>query len=371
MQLTYAALEQTLMGHFRIHPDMQGTFRSRMKQLKRLEFPPSVNVGQGTKAEYTATHLFQFITAFELIGSNIPAERATKLTLCYWPQFATAYSLAVQSIRRWRKQRIFLWIIARSLYGMQTDPFPAKLPLSDCPDGARVAVGDDGGFADQLLARNQRRQAHCYTFLPISDLVTQALKALEERGGYPRARLDAEFMDWLPEKSDEMKPWLFVESFDPWEEEPTAYTGGVDGECLATSEMAEQMRFNELMPRVLANLEQEVISRPLMNDDPMDRDEISAGVQTAAKPIADQLSDEAAAMLKAPITGQSADLDRDALQQLFEFALIQPHEDHVHVTMLGWAVAYELTDRAAAAEAESGQVIEMPPAGERRSKRKA
>lgn len=94
LQLTYRQLETTLAAYLEVHPDDMPRFRSRIKQLQRLEFPAGVNIGRGVRMSYTAVHLLQLAVAFELIGTGLPAKTATDLVINYWERFESAFGRA-------------------------------------------------------------------------------------------------------------------------------------------------------------------------------------------------------------------------------------------------------------------------------------
>ena len=91
MQLSYRQLEATLAAYLNVHPDRIGTFRARMKQLQRLEFPIGVNIGRGVRMTYTASHLLQLAAAFEIMGAGLAAKTATNLVNEFWDRFEAAF----------------------------------------------------------------------------------------------------------------------------------------------------------------------------------------------------------------------------------------------------------------------------------------
>lgn len=94
MELSYRQLEATLAAYLNVHPEKIGTFRSRMKQLQRLEFPVGVNIGRGVRMTYSADHLLQLAVAFEIIGTGLAAKAATDLVTKYWVRFQAAFGRA-------------------------------------------------------------------------------------------------------------------------------------------------------------------------------------------------------------------------------------------------------------------------------------
>ena len=94
MELSYRQLEGILAAYLAVHPDKLSTFRSRMKQLQRLEFPPGVNIGRGVRMTYSAEHLLQLAVAFEVIGAGLAAKVATETVAQYWDRFQAAFGRA-------------------------------------------------------------------------------------------------------------------------------------------------------------------------------------------------------------------------------------------------------------------------------------
>lgn len=113
VKLSYAQLEATLGRYLNVHPDRTSTFRSRLKQLQRLEFPPGVNIGRGVRMTYSATHVLQLAAAFELIGLGLPAGQATSMVIEHWPKFEAAFG-RVHSSAPDDKDGTYVVVTARS-----------------------------------------------------------------------------------------------------------------------------------------------------------------------------------------------------------------------------------------------------------------
>lgn len=152
MELTYKQVEATLIAYLRIQPDRAHTFRSRIKQLQRMEFPPGVNVGRGSKMSYSSEHLFKLVTAFELIGIGLPAQSATTLVEKHWVQFSAAYALS--ALRQWHKPsgRIFCELILQSMSEIQFSAFGA-------PALSRAMVRDQKSICAVLASAEKRAMA--------------------------------------------------------------------------------------------------------------------------------------------------------------------------------------------------------------------
>lgn len=210
MELSYGQLEATLAGHFRIHPDRIGTFRSRIKQLQRLQFPPGVNIGRGARMLYSGEHLFQLVMAFELIGFGLPAMSACSLVERHWEQFSAGYALSALQGRRWgRKEKdphivAVLWIEA--LHEIQFNKHAGVIEPSsvDIKDQA-AAVGE---LADYDFDRHNTR-----LIISIGKALTQVLEVSRRVAGVEDASVyDAEFHRWLPLGK---VPWITFRSRYP------------------------------------------------------------------------------------------------------------------------------------------------------------
>lgn len=195
MKMTYGQLEQTLAAHLHVHPDKVPTLRSRIKQLQRLQFPPGVNVGRGSKMEYTGEHLLMLVTVFELIGFGLPAQTAANTVSDHWAKFASGYALAALQDRRFRvKERdqvlAILWL--QSLHEIQFDPKWTEVN----PSSLKIC---DETAAKRELRPYKFDQHHTRLFLSVGKLLTRVLQIAKEQAGVADASaFDEEFHAWLP-----------------------------------------------------------------------------------------------------------------------------------------------------------------------------
>lgn len=201
MELTYKQLEVTLTSSMRINPDRLGTFRSRIKQLQRLEFPPGVNVGRGAKMAYGAEHLFKLGFAFELIGAGLPAMAATRVVQENWKMFAAAVATDLRNrMRFFLIPNIYARIITRTLHEIQFESM--KYPE------VQVFVEDQAALAN-VLERNTSRLANTYIVICVTDFAHRILKFASEIGGVDNAFYDTEIISWLePSKGN---AWIRLE----------------------------------------------------------------------------------------------------------------------------------------------------------------
>lgn len=196
MKLTFAQLELVLARHLRVHPDKQGTLRSRIKQLQRLQFPPGVNVGRGSKMEYTGEHLFMLVSAFELISLSLPAQTATTVVTDHWDTFAAGYALAALRFRELpspSEENGVQILAVLKLRGMHEIQFSSS----------RKSLPSELRIQDETVARSELRpydhhEDYSRIFISIGLLTKRVLKIAIEQAGVHTSIHDNEFNGWLP-----------------------------------------------------------------------------------------------------------------------------------------------------------------------------
>jgi hypothetical protein len=189
MELTYRQLEITLSAALRIKPDRVGTFRSRIKQLQRLEFPSGVNVGRGTKMAYSAEHLFKLGFAFELIGAGLPAMLAARIVEKNWHKFGASVATDMRNrMRFFFSTSMYVRLIIRTLDDLQFD-------IGASSDVA-VFVEDHAALSE-VLRRNSSRVSNSYLVVCVTDFTDRILKRASEVGGVPDALYSREILGWL------------------------------------------------------------------------------------------------------------------------------------------------------------------------------
>lgn len=194
MELSYRQLERTLAQHFRILPDREGTFRSRIKQVQRitkfqsLQFPEGSAVARGDKGRYSAAHLFQFIAVFELINCGYPPALAVDIVADKWLAFSCGFGLAIRHRRRNQSGRIvYLRVMNSTLAELQGRKADADLP--------GVFVEDEESL-HKILKRNDDRIANAYVVLCASDIVLDVLDLIKRAAQLDNPVHDDEFKDW-------------------------------------------------------------------------------------------------------------------------------------------------------------------------------
>lgn len=190
MQLSYSQLEAILVTHFGIHPDRVSTFRARIKQLQRLGFPSGINIGRGVKMAYSAEHLFQLATAFELIDIGLTAQTATTVTAQNWTGISAAFGYAV-----------------RNEFSETAFPYEVRLPsvyvritrhsltnVADLPEPGHVTIEDLAGL-QEALEGDPNRDADSYIVLGVSHIARGILKAALQ-GHVDEPHFDSELVQW-------------------------------------------------------------------------------------------------------------------------------------------------------------------------------
>jgi len=192
MELSYKQLEKTLLAHFRISPDKEPTFRSRIKQLQRLNFPAGVNVGRGAKMIYGAEHLLMLVSAFELIGTGIPAQLACNLVTTHWATLAGGYALAAVASRGGGRAEPILAVIAvKTMHEIQFGRSGSVKPSG-------VAIFDVFAFEHMLRPPNYDR-SKTHIVLSLDTLLREVLTAGRNQAGIVDAWSRSEvFHGWLP-----------------------------------------------------------------------------------------------------------------------------------------------------------------------------
>lgn len=191
MILTYGQIEATIVGHLRIHPDRVSTLRARIKQLQKLQFPLGVNVGRGAKMQYSGEHLFQIVTAFELINVGLPAFTATTITAENWDIFAASYAYAIKlrnsSLTTVKMPFIYTRITHVAL--------SALLSEHDADDSGGIVIETMETLRQTLDYYDHPRTAG-HILLCTSQIAESTLGAARRVGRVPNAFNDDEFETW-------------------------------------------------------------------------------------------------------------------------------------------------------------------------------
>lgn len=197
MKLTYRQLEAILAAYLGVHPDKVSTFRSRMKQLQRLEFPHGVNIGRGVRMTYTAEHLLQLAVAFEVLGTGLAAKAATDLVSSHWPKFQAAIGRASKRLAYGSDFETFVQISGQG-------PTEGQGVLD-----RSVCVHDLKSFTNQVLRNpdpiSGKRAGHL--LIRIDYLLSRITRLASDVGQVHDARWTREYSQWSEERDQNQQIW--------------------------------------------------------------------------------------------------------------------------------------------------------------------
>jgi hypothetical protein len=74
-------VEKLLRDGLEIDEENRSTFKSRIKHLQRMQFPPGTNTGKGKKFDYGWPQIIQYIVVFDLLDQGMSPEIATSLVV--------------------------------------------------------------------------------------------------------------------------------------------------------------------------------------------------------------------------------------------------------------------------------------------------
>lgn len=201
MELTYRQLEAILAAYLSVHPDKIGTFRSRMKQLQRLEFPSGVNIGRGVRMTYTAEHLLQLAAAFEVIGTGVAAKAATDLVTRYWERFQAAFGRAHSRLGFREDFETFIHVAGK----------PPVLPENS--SGDVVSVHDLTSLTEQVLC-SPRPDISSRAGMQIlrADYMLERINRLAgDVGQVRRPKWSPEYGVWSKKRDEDQQFWDYAD----------------------------------------------------------------------------------------------------------------------------------------------------------------
>jgi hypothetical protein len=197
VQLSYRQLEAILTAYLNVHPDKVGTFRSRLKQLQRLEFPQGVNIGRGVRMTYSADHILQLATAFEVIGAGLAAKAATDLVTKHWSAFQTAFARAHSRMGYGSEPETFVCIAGRG---------PVEPERKDLD---AVTVHDLTSLTEQVLCfpRPDAPSRAGMILIRADYLLERLLRLVRDVGQVTGARWSPEFSQWKDKREKSHPLW--------------------------------------------------------------------------------------------------------------------------------------------------------------------
>lgn len=172
--MSFATLEATLAVHFGIRPDDYGKFRARIKQLQRLGFPPGVNVGRGTKFDYSIENFLQLAIAFELMNCGLTGKLVTDIVVEHWSKIAAGIWVAHE------RDPNALWS-TKGLPDIHLDLEVRGLKNSD-GKFSRVRIEDDFSRRDR---DNPFRSQRSMVSIDLISFTSDVLQNLSKVGQFP------------------------------------------------------------------------------------------------------------------------------------------------------------------------------------------
>lgn len=205
MKLSYRQLEAILAAYLGVHPDRVSTFRSRMKQLQRLEFPVGVNIGRGVRMTYTAEHLLQLAVAFEVIGSGLAAKAATDLVTTYWERFQAAFGRAHSKTNYGSGFETFVSVAGK--------PIISSDGYQDVP----VSVHDLGSLSEEVLCKPTAGSPGRAGLLIIrADYLFERINRLAGDIGQVRnPKWTKDYTDWAKAREEHHQIWDYSDGGPP------------------------------------------------------------------------------------------------------------------------------------------------------------
>lgn len=201
MKLSYRQLEAILAAYLNVHPDKVATFRSRMKQLQRLEFPMGVNIGRGVRMTYSAEHLLQLAVAFEVIGTGVPAKAATELVSQYWERFRAAFGRAHSRLGYQSDFETFVCIAGR----------PPVAPDRISPEP--VTVHDLTSLTEQVLCfpRPESAGRAGMQIIRADYLFERVNRLAGDVGQVRQPKWTREYGDWAKQRDNDQQLWDYAD----------------------------------------------------------------------------------------------------------------------------------------------------------------
>ena len=201
VKLSYRQLEAILAAYLGVHPDKMFTFRSRMKQLQRLEFPAGVNIGRGIRMTYTAEHLLQLAAAFEVIGAGLAAKAATDVVSQYWDRFQAAFGRAHSKLSFKSDFETFVCIAGK----------PPVAPEREVGDP--VSVHDLTSLTEQVLCfPRPDHQARAGMIIIRADYMLERVNRLAGDIGQVRnPKWATEYGEWASKRDGDQQLWDYAD----------------------------------------------------------------------------------------------------------------------------------------------------------------
>lgn len=167
-EFTFAVAEDCLRRVGSVHSNRAGTFRARIKQLQRLGFPEGVNVGRGTRMNYSLEHIMKLAIAFELLGMSLPASSVVCIVEFDWPRLAAGVAFAFEA-----KEYVDRWGVLAVIKRHEKD-------LSASGLESLVTIDDRASLISSLYGQNERYAA---VIVNLNDLARSVIEHLGAANG--------------------------------------------------------------------------------------------------------------------------------------------------------------------------------------------
>lgn len=186
-----------MSAYLNVHPDKFATFRSRMKQLQRLEFPAGVNIGRGVRMTYTAEHLLQLAVAFEVMGTGVAAKAATELVSEYWDRFQAAFGRAHTRLGYRNDFETFVCISGKP-------PVLSEISMRE-----HVTVHDLTSLSEQVLCfpRPEMAGRAGMQIIRADYLFERVNRLARDVGQFPQPKWSPDYRAWAKQRDDDQQPW--------------------------------------------------------------------------------------------------------------------------------------------------------------------
>lgn len=159
---------------------------------------------------YSTTHLFQLVTAFELINVGLPAGAVTELVESKWWNFACGFGLALHHrLRAEHHKIVYVRVMNSALVELQGKRERARIPS--------VFVEDPQSL-EAIFKRNDDRVAHSYIVICASDVLLSVLDGVRRAAQVEDPAEDADFGEWHIREGYPSDSWMRAE--DGWYMDP-------------------------------------------------------------------------------------------------------------------------------------------------------
>lgn len=200
--LSFAEVSSLLAGMHLIDPAKEGTFRSRIKHLQRLNFPPGVNTGKGRPAEYGVEQFLLLAVAFELLQLGLTPERARSLLTQRQEEVLAAFHRAAIPPSLFYRQEYLMFLDPRALSALQFDPSEDENEI-DAPH--QFLMFGTMKTAIQYVRRSRTFLSPRIAIIDLYRIIVACAVMAEELGISIGKKLGDEILRWADERERDGK----------------------------------------------------------------------------------------------------------------------------------------------------------------------